>query len=86
MFSLGFYYNLNVLIQEIINAYNKYHFNILAEHSLMNMKNSYKIITKARCKKQKYRFNDAKRKTLNAPPTLDPQFVIVSLLFDINFT
>lgn len=77
MFSLGFYYNLNVLIQEIINAYNKYHFNILAENSLMNMKNSYKIITKATCKKQK---------TLNAPPTLDPQFVIVSLLFDINFT
>ncbi|XP_011450426.4 uncharacterized protein [Magallana gigas] len=43
------------------------------KNSLMNMKNSYKIITKARCKKQKYRFNDAKRKTLNAPPTLDPQ-------------
>lgn len=46
----------------------------------MNMKNSYKIITKARSKKQKYRFNDAKGKTLTAPPPLDPQFVTVSLL------
>ncbi|XP_052674343.1 uncharacterized protein LOC128156301 isoform X3 [Crassostrea angulata] len=43
------------------------------QNSLMNMKNSYKIIPKAICKKQKYRFNDAKRKTLTAPPTLDPQ-------------
>lgn len=44
------------------------------------MKNSYKIITKARSKKQKYRFNDAKGKTVTAPPPLDLQFVTVPLL------
>lgn len=77
---LGGFFFISVLILKNIDAQNQYPSNIITENSLRNMKNSYKIITKARSKNQKYRFNDGKGKTVTAPPPLDLQFVTVPLL------